>query len=150
VLPAPLSRARLSNLTLRFSFWHHYCIIRLADLFTAGVGFSNHFCTVFTPITGELDLIGKNPDCARTLRAVDKYVNVQEELRSAVAPELELVESRVIGPVKELQGVLKMIRKSITKRDHKVRVSWSVRLHTIALNLRVVSSCKITIGSIIP
>jgi amphiphysin len=44
-----------------------------------------------------------------------------EELKSAVAPELELIQSRVMGPVKEFQGVMKLIRKSITKRDHKVR-----------------------------
>jgi amphiphysin len=31
-----------------------------------------------------------------------------------------LIESRVVGPVKELQGVMKSIRKMITKRDHKL------------------------------
>jgi len=51
---------------------------------------------------------------------VDKYLAISEELRSSIAPELDLIDSRIIGPVKELQGVLKMIRKSITKRDHKV------------------------------
>jgi amphiphysin len=45
-----------------------------------------------------------------------------EELRGAVSPELELIESRIVGPVKELQGVLKMIRKTITKRDHKASI----------------------------
>ena len=43
-----------------------------------------------------------------------------EELRTSISPELELIESRVVGPVKELQGVMKSIRKMITKRDHKV------------------------------
>jgi len=43
-----------------------------------------------------------------------------EELRSAVGPELELIESRIVGPTKELQQVMKTIRKSITKRDHKL------------------------------
>jgi len=42
-----------------------------------------------------------------------------EELRATLAPELELIESRVIGPVKELQGIMKLVRKNITKRDHK-------------------------------
>jgi amphiphysin len=45
-----------------------------------------------------------------------------EEMRSLIAPELELIESRIVGPTKELQSVMKLIRKSITKRDHKVRV----------------------------
>jgi amphiphysin len=43
-----------------------------------------------------------------------------EEMRSSVAPELDLIDSRVVGPLKELQGVLKSVRKTITKRDHKV------------------------------
>ena len=54
---------------------------------------------------------------------MDSYETSMEELRSAIAPELELIESRVLAPVKEFQGVLKMVRKSITKRDHKVRHS---------------------------
>ncbi|KAI0932846.1 hypothetical protein AcW1_000150 [Taiwanofungus camphoratus] len=43
-----------------------------------------------------------------------------EELKTAIVPELELIESRVVDPIKELQGVLKTIRKSITKREHKL------------------------------
>jgi amphiphysin len=46
-----------------------------------------------------------------------------EELQSTIAPELELIESRVSGPVKELQSILKVIRKSITKREHKVKLA---------------------------
>lgn len=42
-----------------------------------------------------------------------------DELRLSLSPELELIEGRIIGPVKELQGVMKLIRKNITKRDHK-------------------------------
>lgn len=44
-----------------------------------------------------------------------------EELRSIIGPELELIESRINMPTKEFQGVLKLIRKSITKREHKVQ-----------------------------
>lgn len=45
-----------------------------------------------------------------------------EELRQTLSPELELIESRIVGPVKELQTIMKGIRKGITKRDHKVRI----------------------------
>ncbi len=38
----------------------------------------------------------------------------------AVIPDLELIDSRISGPCKELQGIMKLIRKNITKRDHKV------------------------------
>jgi amphiphysin len=43
-----------------------------------------------------------------------------EEMRTLIAPELELIESRIVGPAKEFQTVLKTIRKTITKREHKV------------------------------
>jgi len=45
---------------------------------------------------------------------------VNSELRAALAPELELIQSRIIAPAKELQGIIKQIRKNITKRDHKL------------------------------
>lgn len=89
-------------------------------MFTAGAGFATHFSTIFHPISGEYDLIGKNPNCAHTIKSVDKYETAMDELRAAVGPELELIESRIAGPVKEFQSVLKLIRKTITKRDHKV------------------------------
>ncbi|KAJ7171814.1 hypothetical protein C8R43DRAFT_979525 [Mycena crocata] len=89
-------------------------------LFTSGAGFATHFSTLFHPISGEYDLIGKNPDAAQTIKAVTKYETAMEELRSSIGPELELIESRIVGPTKELQQVMKTIRKSITKRDHKL------------------------------
>jgi len=45
-----------------------------------------------------------------------------EELRTSISPELELIESRVVGPMKEFQGIMKTIRKMITKREHKVSI----------------------------
>jgi amphiphysin len=78
---------------------------------------------VFSPITGEYDLAGKHPGARETLRAVDGWQACTEELQGAVAPELDLIESRVAAPLKEFQGVLKTIRKTITKREHKVRAA---------------------------
>ncbi|KAF5392622.1 hypothetical protein D9757_002121 [Collybiopsis confluens] len=92
----------------------------LARLFTSGAGFATHFSVIFHPISGEYDLIGKHPEAAHTIKSVDKYETAMEELRSAVAPELELIESRVVGPTKEFQGVMKTIQKTITKREHKL------------------------------
>jgi amphiphysin len=81
---------------------------------------ATHLATVFSPIAGEYDLIGKNPDAAHTIRNVTKYETAMQELLELIRPELELIETRICGPVKELQSVMKTIRKSITKRDHKV------------------------------
>ncbi|KZT24675.1 BAR-domain-containing protein [Neolentinus lepideus HHB14362 ss-1] len=89
-------------------------------LFMAGASFSTHFATIFHPIAGEYDLLGKHSECAHTIKNVDSFNQACEELRTAVSPELELIESRVVGPLKELQGVLKTVRKTITKREHKL------------------------------
>uniref|UniRef100_A0A0W0F9Y5 BAR-domain-containing protein n=1 Tax=Moniliophthora roreri TaxID=221103 RepID=A0A0W0F9Y5_MONRR len=89
-------------------------------LFTSGAGFATHFTAIFTPITGEYDLLGKHPDAAHTVRSVERYTNIMEEMRTSIGPELELIESRIVGPSKELQSILKMIRKTITKRAHKL------------------------------
>lgn len=75
---------------------------------------------MFSPISGEYDVIGKHPEAELTVRSVDAFQTTMEELRNTIGPELELIESRIAGPVKEFQGVLKLIRKSITKREHKV------------------------------
>lgn len=37
-----------------------------------------------------------------------------------LSPELELIESRVVTPSKELKDVCKRIRKTIVKREHKL------------------------------
>lgn len=57
------------------------------------------------------------------MKNVDAYHSTLNELHATIMPELELIESRVIGPVKELQSLMKGIRKMITKREHKVRLS---------------------------
>ncbi|KAI0035267.1 hypothetical protein K488DRAFT_76734 [Vararia minispora EC-137] len=92
----------------------------VTSLFTSGASFAEHFAALFRPIQGEYDILGKFPDATATSRNVDTYHNVLDELRQTVVPELELIESRVVGPTKELQTQLKVIRKFITKRDHKL------------------------------
>jgi amphiphysin len=89
-------------------------------LFTAGGGLAQHFSILFHPIASEYDLLGKFPQSAHTIKNVDAYHTALEELRASISPELQLIESRVVGPVKELQGIMKAIRKAITKREHKV------------------------------
>ena len=63
------------------------------DLFTSGQNFAQHFSQVFHPLVGEYDLIGKYPDARDTIRNVDGYHTVFEELRMNISPELELIAS---------------------------------------------------------
>ncbi|KAF7968100.1 hypothetical protein HWV62_38540 [Athelia sp. TMB] len=89
-------------------------------LFTSGAGFATHFAALFNPIAGEYDLIGKHPEADLTVRSVDAYLTTMDNMRATIGPELELIESRISMPLKEFQGILKLIRKSITKREHKL------------------------------
>ncbi|KAG2129767.1 hypothetical protein DEU56DRAFT_816613 [Suillus clintonianus] len=90
------------------------------SLFTSSAGFANHFNFIFSPLNAEYNLQGKHPSCEATIANTPPYSTALDELRSAISPELELIDSRISAPVKEFQGVLKLIRKSITKRDHKL------------------------------
>jgi len=111
-----------------------YALSTCAALFTAGASFSSHFSVIFQPIAGEFDLIGKHPDAAHTIRNVIKYETAMQELRELIGPELELIDTRIAGPAKELQAVMKLIRKSITKRDHKVCPEKSSCLGNISID----------------
>lgn len=91
------------------------------DFLMGSENWAVHFANIFSPIAGEYDLIGTHPEAADTLRNVTEYQSVTAELRTALAPELELIESRISQPAKELQALMKQIRKNMTKRDHKVR-----------------------------
>lgn len=100
------------------------------NVFTYGHGFGQHFATLMRSTTGEYDLATKHPEAAHTIENVDAYEIAFQELRSQIAPELELIESRIVGPIKELQGIMKIIRKTITKRDHKVSCITSCNTRT--------------------
>ncbi|EIW65276.1 BAR-domain-containing protein [Trametes versicolor FP-101664 SS1] len=92
----------------------------VTNLFTNGADFATHFSTIFHPLGSEYALESKHPDAEHTIGNVDGYVAAIEELKASVVPELELIDSRIVGPIKEFQGILKTIRKSITKREHKL------------------------------
>jgi len=89
-------------------------------MFNAGVGFADHFIALFSPVTGEFDLARQHQDSTATFENMILYQELLAELNVAVQPELELIQSRIVGPLKEFKEVVKAVRKSITKREHKV------------------------------
>ena len=89
-------------------------------MFNAGVGFADHFNALFSPFTGEFDLVRRHPDSAATFESMAPYQELMAALDLAVQPELELIQSRIVGPLKEFKEVVKAVRKSISKREHKV------------------------------
>ena len=88
-------------------------------MFNASVGFADDFIALFSPITGEFDLARQHPDSAAIFENMVPYQELVAELNLAVQPELELIQSRIVGPLKEFKEVVKAVRKSITKREHK-------------------------------
>ncbi|OBZ79968.1 hypothetical protein A0H81_00141 [Grifola frondosa] len=92
----------------------------VSKLFTHGAEFATTFAALYHPVPGEYDLAQKHPESQHTIAHVDPYEASMEEVKSSIIPELELIETRIVGPIKEFQGILKLIRKSITKREHKL------------------------------
>ncbi|KAL7416882.1 putative actin-associated protein [Mrakia frigida] len=90
------------------------------SLLVSGDHFAVSFATLFTPIGTEYDLVGKNPQAESTIKNIGQYKTLMEELRVALSPEIELIDSRIVLPAKDLTEVLKKIRKTITKREHKL------------------------------
>ncbi|GAA5837372.1 hypothetical protein JCM11251_002092, partial [Rhodosporidiobolus azoricus] len=92
----------------------------VANMLTAQAGFATSFTSLFTPLVDEAPLTSRHPGAEVTLRNIDSYQGLMGELRDAIQPELELIDSRVTAPLKEYQELLKKIRKTITKREHKL------------------------------
>jgi amphiphysin len=89
-------------------------------MLTSAQQWSIHFANIFHPISGEFKVVEKYPEAQETVDNVDLFQAAMEELREALTPELELIQGKVQAPAKELQGIMKQLRKTITKRDHKV------------------------------
>ena len=53
------------------------------------------------------------------IRACEEYENIVRELQATLQPELEMIQARVIGPADELLTVIKVVQKSMLKRQHK-------------------------------
>lgn len=41
-------------------------------------------------------------------------------MAETLAPELELIDARIVSPCKDLNDICRRIRKTITKREHKL------------------------------
>ncbi|KAK7514076.1 BAR domain-containing protein [Phyllosticta citriasiana] len=85
------------------------------------IEFSKAIAEIYKPISGRVS----DPDSfldegnEAGIRAAEEYQEIVRELQSTLAPELEMIEARVIKPADELLEIIKMIRKVAVKRDHK-------------------------------
>jgi amphiphysin len=85
------------------------------------IAFSKAMTEIYKPISGRMSdpetlKIEGNPE---GIRACEEYEVVVKDLQETLQPELEMIETRVIGPATELLDVIKVIRKTALKREHK-------------------------------
>lgn len=85
------------------------------------IEFSQAMTEVYKPISGRMS----DPDSLKIegnpegIRACEEYEAVVKDLQETLAPELDMIETRVIRPATELLDVIKVIRKTAVKREHK-------------------------------
>ncbi|KAL2148352.1 hypothetical protein VTH82DRAFT_2272 [Thermothelomyces myriococcoides] len=85
------------------------------------IEFSKAMTEIYKPISGRMSdpdslVVHGNPE---GIRACEEYEAVVKDLQETLVPELEMIETRVIQPANELLDVVKVIRKTVTKREHK-------------------------------
>lgn len=85
------------------------------------IQFSKAIAEIYKPISGRMSdpdsLIPEgNPE---GIQACDEYETIVNDLKTTLTPELEMIETRIIQPADELMEVIKVIRKTATKRHHK-------------------------------
>ncbi|KAF8429216.1 hypothetical protein EV426DRAFT_571078 [Tirmania nivea] len=85
------------------------------------IGFSQTIAEIYKPISGVMSdsETMKIEGNLEGIKACEQYQQVVEELKASLAPELEMIETRIIRPADELMEVIKLIRKTAIKRDHK-------------------------------
>lgn len=83
--------------------------------------FSQAMTEIYRPISGRVS----DPDSMQIegipegIRACEEYESIVKELQLTLNPELEMIETRIIRPANELLDVIKVIRKTVLKREHK-------------------------------
>jgi amphiphysin len=85
------------------------------------IEFSKAMCEIYKPISGRMSdpdslVLAGNID---GIHACEEYEAVVKDLREALQPELEMIDQRIVAPANELLDVIKAIRKTALKRDHK-------------------------------
>jgi amphiphysin len=132
-LSSKSSDAEFDNLNRRFTSIEKYTEKLLKDSTTfrdsvknmllSGSAFGTSFQALFSPMGSEFDLERKHPQSVNTLQNIPAYHTHMEDLRETLTPEIELIESRIVGPLNDFTNILKAVRKNIVKRDHKVSLN---------------------------
>ena len=85
------------------------------------IEFSKAIAEIYKPISGRVS----DPDSIKPegnpegIQACEEYESIVRQLQATLAPELEMIQARVIGPAHELLDIIKVVQKSNEKRHHK-------------------------------
>ncbi|CAG8720497.1 11499_t:CDS:2, partial [Ambispora leptoticha] len=78
---------------------------------------------IYKPVNGgtasEVGTIRRVQTPVQSMKTVSEFVAVMVEIRDTILPELELIDRRVVQPTSDFITIIKLISKTITKRDHK-------------------------------
>lgn len=96
------------------------------------IEFSKACAEIYQPISGRASdpdsfVIDGNPE---GIRACEEYEAIVNELKASLAPELEMIKSRIVAPADELMQIVTGVRKLCIKRDHK-QVDFDRRKNTL-------------------
>lgn len=85
------------------------------------VQFAEAVKDIYKPISGRMSdastlVVEGNPD---GIEACEEYQAIVSELKETLSPELEMIETRIVAPAKELLEIFKKVNKLLTKRNHK-------------------------------
>lgn len=85
------------------------------------IEFSKAIAEIYKPISGRMSdpLSLEVHGNVEGIRACEEYEAIVRDLQETLKPELEMIESRIVRPAAELMDVVKVIRKTAVKRDHK-------------------------------
>ncbi|KAK6526261.1 hypothetical protein TWF694_004867 [Orbilia ellipsospora] len=91
------------------------------SMLTHQIEFSKSIAEIYKPISGRMSdpdsvIAEGNPE---GIRACEEYEAIVRDLQETLSPELEMIETRIIKPADELLEIVKIIRKVLTKRQHK-------------------------------
>ncbi|KAI7934782.1 hypothetical protein MJO29_016045 [Puccinia striiformis f. sp. tritici] len=89
-------------------------------MLTSSHNFGQAYITLLSPMSNEVDLPERYPNAVQTIEQMSAYQELITDLRDTIQPELDLIDTRIIAPIKEFNEVIKRAKKAITKRDHKL------------------------------
>ncbi|CAJ0751280.1 13232_t:CDS:2, partial [Entrophospora sp. SA101] len=84
---------------------------------------SNLLVEVYNPIQGleptDGAVVRRQKTSSHSIKVVESYSQNAKDLRDTILSDLDLLDHEVINPIANFLTVIKLIKKTITKRDHK-------------------------------